>query len=232
VFSVQEIIGYIVLLITLILMFYHKKRLPIKYGIYTVTVYLIIIVIIYKLLGTNIFEFEGSSLVSGTMILFLFSWVSFVLYFIEVVFAFRNSLKDDKSMADAFGVVLKVTFLSIVNFALLYYMVYMYDSSAFAGNIGTSMVEELFSFIYFSFVTFTTLGFGDVYPIHFTGSLLVMLEVSFSFVIIYLFLSSFSGLKDILIIKETFIEKKNRTRNCRLVHPLYQIIVLSYQNMV
>ncbi|WP_066634050.1 potassium channel family protein [Desulfolucanica intricata] len=47
-------------------------------------------------------------------------------------------------------------------YSLIYKFLVFIDPNSFAGIGSTS---DIFDFIYFSFVTFTTMGYGDMYPI-------------------------------------------------------------------
>jgi len=57
---------------------------------------------------------------------------------------------------------LSVYLLLGILFALLYRIVYILDPSAFAACIAPGLFPE---FLYFSFTTLTTLGYGDIFPL-------------------------------------------------------------------
>ncbi len=58
-----------------------------------------------------------------------------------------------------------------VLFARLYEMVHLLDANAF-----NSTHLHLFSFVYFSFITLTTMGYGDIVPVSVAARSLAMLE--------------------------------------------------------
>jgi len=57
---------------------------------------------------------------------------------------------------------LSVYLLLGIFFALLYRIVYILDPSEFAASIAPGLFPE---FLYFSFTTLTTLGYGDIFPL-------------------------------------------------------------------
>ena len=82
-----------------------------------------------------------------------------------------------------FGIII---FISIFSFATDYNCLFQYDSSTFNGVINHSdtYLSSLFNFIYFSTITFSTVGYGDIEPITNVARLIVMLEIFISFLII------------------------------------------------
>ncbi len=60
-------------------------------------------------------------------------------------------------------------------FALAYEVLEFFAPGAFVGNTGVPPLE-LDDFTYYSLITLTTLGYGDIYPIHPVGRLLATVE--------------------------------------------------------
>lgn len=58
--------------------------------------------------------------------------------------------------------------------ALLYAMVYTFDANAFSSALLTD--DSYLNLLYFSFVTLTTLGFGDIVPVNEVASVFTILE--------------------------------------------------------
>ncbi len=82
-----------------------------------------------------------------------------------------------------FGVLIGI---SIISFATDYTCLYQFDPASFEGispGINT-YIYQLYHFIYFSVITFSTVGFGDIAPVSGIARFVVMLEISLSFFII------------------------------------------------
>ena len=69
-------------------------------------------------------------------------------------------------------------FLICVIFAILYAFVIMFDERAFQFNNGLSrnVIIRGFDLLYFSIVTFTTLGYGDIVPVSWPAKVVVSVE--------------------------------------------------------
>ena len=76
--------------------------------------------------------------------------------------------------------------ISILSFATDYNCLYLFDDRAFEGTLtaSSSFVENLFQFLYFSLITFSTVGYGDLVPVSIMAKLLVMIEIFLSFLIV------------------------------------------------
>jgi len=71
-----------------------------------------------------------------------------------------------------------ITYLYIVYyFAFLGMLLHKSGVSTYAGITAQSQLEMLWLFIYYSTVTITTLGYGDIHPLAFWGQLATALEV-------------------------------------------------------
>ena len=63
--------------------------------------------------------------------------------------------------------------------SLAYYFIYIMMPDAFTGNMSFETQMQLNDFIYYSFVTLTTLGYGDIVPLSATARSLVYIEAIF-----------------------------------------------------
>ena len=101
-------------------------------------------------------------------------------------------------MIYTFGVLILITLLS---FATDYTCLFQADSNAFDGirRSSISYISNLYQFFYFSFITFSTVGYGDISPISNVAKFIVMLELLLSFLIVFFSLS---------ILKEVHINEK------------------------
>jgi len=76
--------------------------------------------------------------------------------------------------------------ISILSFATDYTCLYQFDHSSFNGMPAYSdtYIYNLYHFIYFSVITFSAVGYGDIAPVSDVARFVVMLEIFLSFFII------------------------------------------------
>ncbi|MDH7911947.1 MULTISPECIES: potassium channel family protein [Flavobacteriaceae] len=76
--------------------------------------------------------------------------------------------------------------LIILSFSADYLALYVLNSENFksATSINGSFLLEFFEFTYFSLITFSSVGFGDIVPLTISGKLLVIMEVFLSFFVL------------------------------------------------
>ncbi len=77
-------------------------------------------------------------------------------------------------------------FISMLSFATDYTCLYQFDHSAFEGapEYVQSYLYNLYHFFYFSLITFSTVGYGDISPVSEIARFIVMLEIFLSFFIV------------------------------------------------
>lgn len=68
-------------------------------------------------------------------------------------------------------------FQIIIAYGIIYKAIFNFIPNSFDIGSYSGSIEEYFNFIYFSFTTFTTLGYGDIVPTHFLSKLLVITEI-------------------------------------------------------
>ncbi|MFX3626052.1 MAG: potassium channel family protein [bacterium] len=75
---------------------------------------------------------------------------------------------------------------SIFSFATDYTCLYQYDNSAFAvtNKLSPSFISDFYNFFYFSLITFSTVGYGDITPVSNIAKFIIMLEIGLSFLIV------------------------------------------------
>ena len=76
--------------------------------------------------------------------------------------------------------------LITLSFSADYLALYGLNSENFksATSINGSFLLEFFEFTYFSLITFSSVGFGDIVPLTISGKLLVIMEVFLSFLVL------------------------------------------------
>jgi hypothetical protein len=82
-----------------------------------------------------------------------------------------------------FGVLI---LLIMVSFSFDYHALYITNFDSFKTSLveNDSIFTQYFEFIYFSLITFSSVGFGDIVPISVSGKIIVMLEVFLSFFVL------------------------------------------------
>ena len=139
----------------------------------------------------------------GTLYIILMSTIDHQLYpfpYLVLIFALvktviisRTTLKQLSKLVKAcysiehvlwvFGLLIAI---SILSFATDYTCLYQFENTAFEGLLGSSKpyVYNLYHFFYFSLITFSTVGYGDIAPVSEVAKFLVMLEIFLSFFIV------------------------------------------------
>lgn len=76
--------------------------------------------------------------------------------------------------------------LIILSFSADYHALYILSSENFKSTalLNSSFSLQFFEFLYFSLITFSSVGFGDVVPLTVAGKFLVMMEVFLSFLVL------------------------------------------------
>lgn len=82
-----------------------------------------------------------------------------------------------------FGVLI---LLIVLSFSFDYHALYTTNVDSFKTSLtgNTSLIGQFFEFLYFSLITFSSVGFGDIVPISVAGKIIVMLEVLLSFFVL------------------------------------------------
>ncbi|HBC05751.1 MAG TPA: metal transporter [Aequorivita sp.] len=76
--------------------------------------------------------------------------------------------------------------LIVLSFSADYQALYILNSENFKSttSLNRSFIPQFFEFLYFSLITFSSVGFGDIVPLNIAGKLLVMMEVFLSFLVL------------------------------------------------
>lgn len=76
--------------------------------------------------------------------------------------------------------------LIILSFSADYHTLYILSPENFKSTtlLNSSFSLQFFEFLYFSLITFSSVGFGDIVPLTIAGKLLVMMEVFLSFLVL------------------------------------------------
>ncbi|GHB64236.1 potassium channel family protein [Persicitalea jodogahamensis] len=132
---------------------------------------------------------SGSSLV-----IVVASLTKSLLFFNYVIIILREDKDDLWKYYKFIGQVLPVMLLITISFAIDYYFCYWFDSNYFTG-ISENNERMYFDFFYYSFMTLTTVGYGEIVAVGKSPMCVAMIEVALS---IALFIGIIGGFDNIL----------------------------------
>jgi hypothetical protein len=135
-------------------------------------------------------RFESS--ISSFSILAFFT---LAFYFNFIMVAFESIAEASARKRSNAGAVMRIcgsVVVTLIFFSILYMYIYIIDPNSFNGNIGETYLTQFVSFLYFSFITFSTIGYGDICPVSLISRGVVILEVIYQFIIIVLVISQFT----------------------------------------
>ena len=122
---------------------------------------------------------QNNNIVYALLIWFL---LETVLYLATLVFA-----SDIFSRPRSYRRTMLLMFLNYQQIVCSYAVIYC------RGNYLNKPFMHWFDAIYFSLITSSTVGYGDYYPVTFTGKMLVCSQVMIFFIVVVMFLSFFSN---------------------------------------
>ena len=102
-----------------------------------------------------------------------FFGIAFFIYMIITIL--RHILDQDRVSKEVIYAAIVVYLVMGVLWSFVYHMVEYLQPNSFSG-ISDTVSDERFLFLYFSFVTLTTLGYGDISPITPVASSMAILE--------------------------------------------------------
>lgn len=132
------------------------------------------ITLMLAFLGTslNIYDvFVSNPLINGL------SLGIFVIYGILAVYIFSREIIFSPEVAKdtILGSVCVYIFIGII-YAIIYNIIAIIDPMSFANMLDRSQQVQQMNFYYFSFVTLTTVGFGDIIAVHSFAKAIVIFE--------------------------------------------------------
>ncbi len=131
-------------------------------------------------------------------------------YFIYVTFSrIKKSLETEFFYHEFFSFIIYNVLLIILSYAADFYCLYRIDGLAFHGmGEEKTIAGEFIAFIYFSIATFTTVGFGDIFPVSTSARIFVSTEVLLSFFFNILIISNVIHLRESLGKKQKISKQK------------------------
>ena len=95
-------------------------------------------------------------------------------------YVFTDFFKRKRQIVPNDITIIITTYITLaISFGLVYTIISFFSDDIAFNNIPKTLEEFEFYFrhIYFSFITITTIGYGDIYPLTIIGQFLVMIEV-------------------------------------------------------
>ena len=140
--------------------------------------YLILVPIINFSLNINE---EESSL---KYFFYFLSFINIILliacHIIILKYVFTDFLRRRRKIVPTDVIIVITTYITIaISFGLLYTVLSLFSSTPVFNGITQDLpqIEFYFKHIYFSFITITTVGYGDVYPMTMLAQFLVVVEI-------------------------------------------------------
>lgn len=132
-----------------------------------------------------------SLIISSTYIMFMFEKIA------------GANINDSES-----GAIVKIGTMVLsccIFYSLIYTMIFrVSEANAFSGEIGNDIYNQYISFLYFSVITFTTVGYGDINPVDSVSRLVVVMQIITAFITVVYGLSLFPVFKDHFAKKSVF----------------------------
>lgn len=143
--------------------------------------------VFYYLILVPIINFSLNINENESSLKYFFYFLSFVnillliaCHIIILKYVFTDFLRRRRKVVPKDVVVVITTYITIaISFGLLYTVLSLLSSTpVFNGITGDlPQIEFYFKHIYFSFITITTVGYGDVYPLTMLAQFLVVVEI-------------------------------------------------------
>lgn len=100
----------------------------------------------------------------------------FLFLLIIISIAFHQVVSSEKIDLHNIAGAACIYFLLGILWSLAYYFISIVMPGSFKGNLSLDIQMQLNDFVYYSFVTLTTLGYGDIVPLSATARSLVYME--------------------------------------------------------
>lgn len=141
--------------------------------------------IVVILLGAIIFlldYYERVSPLANEVVLFSLT-VGKSAYFVFITFhRIRKTLETEFYYHEFLSFIVYYVLLIILSYAIDFYCLFRIDPTAFQGvTQRQTILDEFVTFVYFSIATFTTVGFGDIFPRSTSAQVFVSTEVMLAF---------------------------------------------------
>jgi len=133
-------------------------------------------------------------------LILIFCLTSVIFYILYIFNEIKESNSKEVKLHQTLSRISIATLSCIIFFTVVYTSIYkLFGQTSFQGEgLGQDLLSQLITFLYFSVATFTTVGFGDIAPVDNTSRLVVIMQISFSFITVAYALSMLSIFRKIL----------------------------------
>ena len=146
-----------------------------------------IALVFYYLILVPIINFSLNINENESSLKYFYHFLSFIniilliaCHIIILKYVFTDFLRRRRKVVPADVIVVITTYITIaISFGLLYTILSLFSSTQVFNGITRDLpqIEYYFKHIYFSFITITTVGYGDVYPLTMLAQFLVVVEI-------------------------------------------------------
>jgi len=153
-------------------------------------VFLFILLILF-FVGMNLWGHQNNSqLLAGILILFSITKIYFLVS--HTFKKLDKLIESNHSFKHLLFLLSAIITIIITSFAIDYLCVSEIYTDAFSGiENGQLLKYRFFDLLYFSIVTFTTVGYGDIAPINPVAKLISVFEIMSAFVVIVFVISKY-----------------------------------------
>lgn len=190
----------VTVLLLMIVLFYRRKRRWVSKSVLLAPIFIYVLISVEDLLNW----IDWNSIVPGEngmrALILLFCLASVLFYTFFIFNEIKVSNHKEIMLKHTLTRISIATVSCIVFFTIVYTSIYkLFGQTSFRGEgIGEGLLSQLITFLYFSMATFSTVGYGDIAPIDNTSRLVVMMQISFSFITVAYALSMLSVFRKIL----------------------------------
>lgn len=120
------------------------------------------------------------------------SYVLLTFFFCPEVLGIERNLRDWFKHKKQFAIVfiyLSIVMLYVLGFGALYYDIYTDPANPAAFNFGVDKEPTFATFVYYSMVSFTSTGYGDIFPVSTAARLVFFMEGAMALVMNVLFIA-------------------------------------------
>lgn len=181
-------------LLILLLKIIEKRWSSSHFGIFLPLLLYTMISFAFYITSFKIIDFFGNYITFCSAII-VFVLMAIGNYFMYIIDKIKEVEENDMPAVYSLFLIGLAAISGVTLFSVIYLSLYRIFPTCFNGKIGEQWLTQFISFMYFSVISFTTVGFGDIYPNSNLLRILVSLEAIWGFATVVYGISSFSILQ-------------------------------------